>query len=129
MDHTKSHDEFHQITSTIIKCAYKVSNTLGCGYLERVYENALLLELHKAGLKAEQQHPIKVHYDGAVVGEYYADLFVEDSVIVELKAVREFDNIHMAQCLNYLKATGIRLCLLIIFGKPHVDVKRIVNNY
>ena len=102
---------------------------IGCGFLEKVYENALAHELRKAGLKAEQQHGITVHYDGVVVGEYAADLLVDGVLLVELKAVKELDDIHLAQCLNYLRATNLRLCLLMNFGKPKLEVRRIVNNY
>jgi GxxExxY protein len=120
-------EDLNRITSAIIKCAYHVSNTLGCGYLEKVYENALLHELQKAGLKTEQQKPIKVLYDGIVVGDYYADLVVEDIVIVELKVVKAIEDAHIAQCLNYLKATGLSICLLINFAHPRVEIKRLVN--
>lgn len=120
-------EDLNRITSAVIQCAYRVSNTLGCGFLEKVYENALLYELQKAGLKAEQQKPIAVHYDGIVVGDYYADLVVEDVVIVELKVVKAIEDIHAAQCLNYLKATGLSICLLINFAHPRVEIKRLVN--
>jgi len=116
------------LTSQIIGCAYAVSNTLGCGFLEKVYENALVHELRKAGLMADQQQSLRVMYDGVVVGEYLADILVHEIVILEIKAVRVLDDIHTAQCLNYLKATGLKLCLLINFGAPKVAVKRIVNN-
>jgi GxxExxY protein len=90
------------ITDRIIGCVYKVSNTLGSGFLEKVYENALSLELRKNGLKIKQQHGIQVRYDGKIVGDFAADLLVEDKVIIELKATKALDDIHMAQCLNYL---------------------------
>ena len=122
-------NELNELSEQIIGCAYAVSGGLGCGFLEKVYENALAHELRKAGLKVRQQCPIRIHYDGKLVGEYAADLVVEGSILVELKAVREFDEVHMAQCLNYLKATGLSLCLLVNFGKPRVDVKRIVNEF
>ena len=118
----------NQITETIIAAAYQVTNTLGVGFLEKVYENALYYELRKQGLSVEQQKTIKVRYDGVDVGEYFADLLVENQVLVELKAVKAFDEIHMAQCLNYLKATGMKVCLLLNFGKPRLDIKRIVHN-
>jgi GxxExxY protein len=118
-----------QLTERVIRCAFAVSNTLGCGFLEKVYENALVHELRKAGIQAEQQHAIAVRYDGVVVGEYAADLLIEGSLLVELKAVKELDDVHLAQCLNYLKATSLRLCLLMNFGKPKLEVRRIVNNY
>ncbi len=118
-----------KLTQTVIRCAFAVSNTLGCGFLEKVYENALTHELRKAGLQVQQQHGITVYYDGVAAGEYAADLLVEGTLPVELKAVKEFDDIHVAQCLNYLRATKLRLCLLMNFGKPKVEVRRIVNDY
>src|SRR3990170_729920 len=117
-----------EITGRIIGRAYTVSNTLGCGFLEKVYENALIHELRKSGIKAEQQKRFVVIYEGANVGEYVADLVVEGLVIVETKAVKILDDSHMAQCLNYLKATGLRLGLLLNFGVPRVAVRRVVNN-
>lgn len=122
----KKKDELDKITEKIIGCAYRVGNTLGAGFLEKVYENALAHELRKAGFAVRQQHPVPVHYDGIVVGDFVADLMVNDSVLVELKAVRRLKDVHMAQCLNYLKATGLHLCLLLNFGKTRVQVKRIV---
>ena len=119
--------KLNPITEKIIGCAYTVSNTLGVGFLEKVYENALAHELRKAGLRVAQQHPIQVRYDGEVVGEYVADFLVERVVLVELKAVRELDAVHMAQSLNYLKATGLKLCLLINFGKTRIEIKRVAN--
>ena len=118
----------NQITEKIIGCAYEVANTLGAGFLEKVYENALRVELQREGLDVRQQHPVSVTYRGEPVGEYFADLLVESSVVVELKAVKMLDEIHMAQCLNYLKATGLKICLLLNFGKPKLEIKRIVNN-
>ena len=114
-----------ELTERIIGCAYQVANTLGHGFLEKVYENALMLELGRASLKAEQQAPIDVLYEGVLVGKFAADILVEDRVIVELKCVKEFSNVHLAQCLNYLKATGFKTCLLINFNNPHVEVKRV----
>jgi GxxExxY protein len=97
-------------------------------FLEKVYENALAHELRKKGLQVEQQRAIPVYYDKVVVGEYLADLLVEGSVLVELKAVKNIEDIHKAQCIHYLKATGLMMCLLINFGTPKVQIKRIVNN-
>jgi GxxExxY protein len=97
---------------------------LGCGFLEEVYENALVHELRKNGLTATVQHPINVYYDGIVVGEFFADILVEGTVILELKAVNDHHEIFTAQCLNYLRATGKPTCLLLNFGKPRVQVKR-----
>jgi GxxExxY protein len=113
------------LTEKIIGCAFKVSNTLGPGFLEKVYENALAHELRKAGLDFRQQYPISVLYDGTVVGEFLADLMVNEQVSIELKATKNLDDPHLAQCLNYLKATGLPLCLLINFGTPRVRVKRV----
>jgi GxxExxY protein len=118
-----------KITERIIGCVYKVSNILGSGFLEKVYENALTLELRNNGLKVEPQHGIQVRYDGVVVGEFAADLLVEDKIIIELKATKALDDIHTAQCLNYLKATDLLVCLLINFGKPKAEIRRIVNNF
>jgi len=113
------------LTERIIGAAYQVSNTLGCGYLERVYENALALELRFNGHLVEQQREMPVYYRGELVGMYQADLVVDDQVVVELKAVHAFERIHRAQCLNYLRASGKSLGLLINFGIPHIDVQRI----
>ena len=122
-------NEMKQLTQEVIRCAFTVSNTLGCGFLEKVYENALAHELRKAGLKVQQQHRLTVCYNGVTVGEYTADLLVEGVLLLELKAVKDLDEIHLAQCLNYLKATNFRLCLLMNFAKPKVEIRRIVNNY
>jgi GxxExxY protein len=119
----------NMVTEKIIGCAYDVANGLGCGFLEKVYENALRIEVRRAGLSAAQQQPIPVVWRGERVGDYYADLLVEGCVIVELKAVKAFDDVHVAQCLNYLKATGIKVCLLINFAKAQIEVKRLVNHF
>ena len=116
--------EHEALTRQIIGCAYRVFNSMGHGFLESVYENCMLIELRRFGLEAQNQHPIKVHYDGQVVGEFQADLFVEGVVIVELKAVRTLITIHEVQVVNYLKATGINVGLLINFGEQRVEVKR-----
>jgi GxxExxY protein len=113
------------LTETVLGCAFKVANTLGAGFLEKVYENALAHELRKAGLEVEQQAPISVTYDGVIVGSYAADLMVEHRLLVELKACKAMDDIHLAQCLNYLKATGIKTCLLINFGTPKLQIRRL----
>ena len=118
-----------KITRRIIGCVYRVANSLGAGFLEKVYENALAHELRKAGLKAKQQFPIRVHYDGVVVGEYTADLLVEAEVLIELKAIQALEEVHAAQCLNYLHATKLHVCLLVNFGKPKVEIKRIVRDF
>lgn len=115
----------NQVTEKIIGCSYTVSNVLGAGFLEKVYENALAHELKKSGLKVLQQFPIKVYYDGTIVGEYVADLIVEDCVIVELKALNGLEQSHISQCLNYLKATKFKIGLLINFGRPKIEIKRV----
>jgi len=124
-----THLEMRQLTQRVIACALRVQNTLGCGFLEKVYENALAHELRKDGLNVRQQAPINVFYDGIVVGEYAADLFVVEALLVELKAVKSLDDIHLAQCLNYLKATSLPLCLLMNFGKPKLEFRRVANNF
>ncbi|HWN30705.1 MAG TPA: GxxExxY protein [Burkholderiales bacterium] len=129
MDADKRRSRLDEVTGVIIRCAYAVSNKLGSGFVEKVYENALVIELRRAGLSVEQQYGIKVRYDQVVVGEFAADLLVDESVIVELKAVKALDEIHSAQCLNYLKATGLTVCLLVNFGKPKAEIKRIVLDF
>ena len=119
-------EQLNRVTERIIGCAYRVANTLGHGFLEKVYENALAYELQKAGLRVLQQQGIQVRYEGVVVGEYVVDLLVEGSVIVELKAVRTLDDTARAQCVNYLRATGMEICLLINFGQPRVEIKRVI---
>lgn len=116
------------ITEKRIGAAYKVANTLGAGFLEKVYENALAIELKKSGLSVKQQYSLPVYYEDELVGNYFADLFVEDSVIVELKAVRELVSEFSAQVINYLKAARIKTGLLINFGKPKIEIKRLYNN-
>ena len=120
-------DRLNEVTKRIIGCAYAVSNGLGAGFLEKVYENALAHEIRKSGLRAQQQQPIKVMYDGTVVGDYLADIVVEDSVIVEMKATKAFDDVHFVQCINYLNATGMKICLLINFGQPKIEIKRFAS--
>jgi GxxExxY protein len=114
--------EDEALTKQIIGLAYKVHNTLGVGFLEKVYENALKIELEKAGLAVKQQEPINVYYEGQMVGEYYADLWVDNRVIIELKAVRTLDKVHEVQLVNYLSATRVNTGLLLNFG-PSVQVR------
>ena len=118
---------YDAFATTIISCAYRVGNVLGCGFLERVYENALAIELTKVGFVVERQVPIQVSYNGQSVGDYFADMVVEGEIIVELKATKSIENIHFAQCQNYLKATGKKLGLIINFGEEKVNVRRVVN--
>ncbi len=117
------------LSEKVIAAAYAVANALGCGYLEKVYENALALELRSLGLDVKQQWGIRVRYRGADVGEYFADLLVEGRLLVELKAVKALEDIHLAQCLNYVKGTGLGACLLLNFGTPKVEVRRLVNHF
>jgi GxxExxY protein len=118
--------DINDITYAINGAVFEVNRILGSGFLEKVYENALLVELKRLGIKAESQVPIKVLYKEKVVGEYIADLLVEDKVIVELKTVENIDKVHEAQLLNYLKATGIRVGILVNFKHPKAEIKRMV---
>ncbi len=116
------------LTKRIIRAFYNVYNNLGYGFLEKVYENALAIELRNAQLQTMQQHPIQVSYKGQLVGEYYADLLVNDLILIELKSVREVTEIHEAQLLNYLKATPYEVGLLFNYGpKPNV-MRRVYDN-
>ena len=117
---------YKEITEQIIGAAMEVHNTLGSGFLEKVYENALAFELRGHGLKAEQQKSITVRYKKELVGDYIADLLVEDVVIVELKTVDQLSDAHRAQMLNYLKATGVRVGLLINFHGRHLTWLRLI---
>jgi len=116
-----------EITHEILKLAFKVHKTLGFGFLEKVYQNALVIELEKSGLKVTAERPINVHYDGKVVGEYIADLIVEDKVIVELKATEELSKKFEVQLVNYLTATGLEVGLLLNFNKERLQYKRKVR--
>lgn len=118
--------DINDITYAINGAVFEVNRILGSGFLEKVYENALLVELKRRGIKAQSQVPIKVLYKEKVVGEYIADLLVEDKVIVELKTVENIDKVHEAQLLNYLKATGIRVGILVNFKHPKAEIKRMV---
>lgn len=117
----------NNITERIIKCAFAVSNSLGVGFLEKVYENALAVEFQASGFSFSQQHSLPIYYRQNLVGEYFADFLVENAVLLELKAVKNIDEIHLAQCMNYLKATRLKVCLLINFGTKRVQIKRIIN--
>ena len=121
--------DLDRISEQIIGAAFEVGNTLAAGFLEKVYENALVHELRKRGLLVEQQKKVTIYYDGVVVGDYCSDLLVERLIIVELKAVSRIESIHLAQCMNYLKATGSNFGLILNFGTPWVEIKRVVNNH
>jgi GxxExxY protein len=118
--------EINDITYAINGAVFEINNILGPGFLEKVYENALLIELKNRGLRTESQVPITVSYKDNVVGEYLADLLVENKVIVELKTVENLDKLHEAQLLNYLKATGLHVGLLVNFKHKKADIKRMV---
>jgi GxxExxY protein len=118
--------ELDEITEKIIGCAYEVSNTLGSGFPESVYEKALHHQTLKTGLISERQYQMKVIYDGVLVGEFFADLLVGEKILVEIKAVRVLDELHVAQAMNYLKASGMPICLLINFGRPKIEIRRFV---
>ena len=113
------------ITERILGCAFKVSTGLGPGFLEKLYENALVLELERAGLRVARQHPLAVWYDGIQIGQFAVDLLVEDQILVELKAVRALEDLHLAQALNYLRASLLPACLLLNFGAPKLEVRRL----
>ena len=117
---------YDHITEAIIGCAFKVGSKLGCGFAEKCYQNALIYELQKVGLAVQKEVELKVWYDDIVVGDYVADLIVEGVILIELKAVRALDTAHHAQCINYLAATRLPICLLINFSR-RVEVKRIAG--
>jgi len=121
--------EDEALTEIIIGCAMKVHRTLGPGFLESVYENAFAHELRKAGLKVECQVPIQVHYDGVIVGDFFADMRVEDRILIENKAVLALNTAHEVQLVNYLTATGIEVGLLINFGAASLQFKRKYRTY
>ena len=120
--------DLNTITYGIRGAVFEVNRVLGSGFLEKVYENALLIELHARGFKAESQVPIKVYYKENVVGEYIADILVEGTVIVELKTVEKLEKLHDAQLLNYLKGTGIQVGILVNMKYPKAEIKRMVLN-
>ncbi|HEX3992654.1 MAG TPA: GxxExxY protein [Acetobacteraceae bacterium] len=120
-------DQLNELSRAVIGRAFVVLNSLGSGFLEKVYENALAHELRKAGISVEQQHATTVMYDGVAVGKYFVDLMIEDCLLVEIKVTKALDDIHAAQCINYLKATGLNLCLLLNFARPRLEMKRLAN--
>ena len=120
--------DVNEITEKIIGSLFKVSYTLGGGFLEKVYENASAIEIAKTGLDVKQQFSIEVKYDEVIVGQFFADLLIADLVLVELKAVKLLEDVHTAQCLNYLRATNLPVCLLVNFYRPKLEIKRIVAN-
>jgi GxxExxY protein len=119
--------ELNELSGRVIGCASTVLNTLGAGFLEKVYENALAYEVRAARLSAVQQYAAGVHYEDILVGEYFVDLLVNDVLLVELKTVKTLDEAHRMQCINYLKATGLKLYLLFDFGNSRLEIKRVVH--
>jgi GxxExxY protein len=117
------------LSERVIGAAFDVANTLGAGFLEKVYERAMLIELSARGISAKAQTSLAITYKGRCIGEYFADILVEGVLVVELKCVERLANEHTAQCINYLRASGKTLCLLINFQKPKVEWKRIVCEF
>jgi GxxExxY protein len=117
----------NDLSGWVIGCAFTVLNTLGAGFVEKIYENALAIEMRDSGLVIVQQPGVRVLYHDEVVDEYFPDVLVEDVLLVELKTVKALDDTHRMQCTNYLKATGLRLCLLLNFGNSRLEIKRVVN--
>jgi GxxExxY protein len=120
---------YDSLTERVIGAVLEVSNTLGAGFLEKIYERALLRELELRGIRATGQAPLPVVYKGHSLGEYFADILVEDVLVIELKCVDRFASEHTAQCLNYLRASGLTICLLVNFQRPRVEWKRIVHQF
>lgn len=118
-----------ELTEKILSACFLVSNEIGCGFLESVYEKALLIALREAGLKAEAQRPLKVLFHGESVGEFYPDIIVGETVVLELKTVKAIAPEHIAQILNYLKATGIAVGMLINFGNSKLEYRRFDNRF
>ncbi len=120
--------EYRELTEKIIGCAYHVYNRMGFGFLESVYEKCMLIELRKAGLNAESQKPITVYYENEIVGEFVADILVDDRIMLELKSVRRIIEAHEVQLVNYLVATGKQVGLILNFGERKVEVKRKIKD-
>ncbi len=125
---SKERASLEALVETVVGAAYEVSNLLGAGFLEKIYERALIEELGLRGLRVTAQAAFPVAYKGKPLGTYVADLVVEDRLLVEVKCVDQFSNEHLAQCINYLKASGLHLALLINFRRPKVEWRRIVHN-
>lgn len=120
---------YKELTEKILRACFEVSNELGCGFLESVYQKALLIVLKDAGLKVQSQTPLKVIFRNQIVGEFFPDIIVEDAVLLELKAVKALAPEHMAQVMNYLKATGIEVGFLVNFGNPKLEYRRFGNRF
>ncbi len=117
------------LSEQVLGAVFEVSNTLGAGFLEKVYQRALLTELRMRGIKADLEVSYTVNYKGQPVGEYFADIVVEDVLVIELKCVERLGSDHVAQCTNYLRASGLTVCLLVNFQKPRVEWKRVVLGF
>ena len=120
-------DKIEQLSEQVLGAIFEVSNVLGAGFLEKVYERALLKELRLRGIKAVSQASFPVSYKGGSVGEYLADILVEDTLVIELKCADHLGKEHLAQCLNYLRASGKEICLLVNFQKPRVEWRRVLS--
>jgi GxxExxY protein len=118
---------YKELSYEIVNAAICVWKELGFGFLEKVYENALMVELQKRHIPCAQQKPIKVHYDNQIVGDYIADILIEEKILLELKSAKGIDDSHIAQVLNYLKATGIRLGIILNFGPEKMEFKRLIR--
>ena len=118
---------YEELTRRILEACFEVSNELGSGFLESVYQNALMIALKEKGFNLQAQAPLSVQFRGQIVGQYYADILVEDKVIVEIKSVSVLTGEHQSQVINYLKGTGKEIGLLINFGRPKLEYKRVYN--
>ncbi len=127
MDSNKEKILHKDLSYKIVGLAMEVHSKLGYGFLEKVYENAMMVLLRREEILARQQAPITVYFDRQVVGDYYADILVENKIILELKSVEMIVNAHRAQVLNYLKATGLRLAILLNFGKESLEYERFIK--
>jgi len=127
-DRAGGYMEYGDLTEKIIGCAYRVYNNMGFGFLESVYEKCMLIELRNAGLVAESQKPITVRYENEVVGDFIADIVVNNAIILELKSVRRIITAHEVQLVNYLVATGKRVGLILNFGETKLEVKRKIKD-
>jgi GxxExxY protein len=126
MNTIENRDSSNELTSRILQCAFRVSNALGAGFLEKVYENALAMEFRDEGMSVLQQPRVDVLYKGCVVGEYVADIIVNDEIVVEVKALPALQTSHESQAMNYLRGTGLKVSLLLNFGRPRIEYRRIV---
>lgn len=120
-------DELNALTEKIIGAVFAVHSRLGAGFVEKVYENALCIELRRCSLNFETQKPIKVFYRNEVVGDFFPDILVEEKILVELKAIKSLTDANSAQCVNYLRATSLPVCLLVNFGESRAKIKRFIN--